>query len=132
MSEAEADLAENQADVFTELGVDVLRRGPSKIEIRSMPALLSGADAAGLVRDVLSDLLTHNTSERIRQSINDILSRMACHGSVRANRQLSFAEMNALLRLIERTEHSGQCNHGRPTWRSIPLQELDAGFLRGR
>lgn len=132
VSEAEADCAEQQADVFAELGVDLLRRGPRKIEIRAMPALLQGADAAGLIRDVLADLMTHSTSERIRQSINDILSRMACHGSVRANRQLSLAEMNALLRLIERTEHSGQCNHGRPTWRTIPLAELDAGFLRGR
>ncbi len=132
VSEQEADCAEQQAAVFTELGVEVLRRGPTKIEIRAMPALLQGADAAGLLRDVLSDLLTHTSSERIRQSINDILSRMACHGSVRANRQLSLAEMNALLRLIERTEHSGQCNHGRPTWRAMPLTELDAGFLRGR
>lgn len=132
VSEQEADCAEQQATVFSELGVEVLRRGPTKIEIRAMPALLQGADAAGLVSDVLSDLLTHTSSERIRQSINDILSSMACHGSVRANRQLSLAEMNALLRLIERTEHSGQCNHGRPTWRAMPLSELDAGFLRGR
>ena len=132
VNEQEADCAEQQAEVFNELGMEVLRRGPTKIEIRAMPALLQGADAAGLVRDVLSDLLTHTSSERIRQSINDVLSSMACHGSVRANRQLSLAEMNALLRLIEGTEHSGQCNHGRPTWRAMPLSELDAGFLRGR
>ncbi len=132
VSEAEADCAEQRSDVFADLGVELLRRGPRKVEIRAMPALLQGADAEGLIRDVLADLMTHSSSERIRQSINDILSRMACHGSVRANRQLSLSEMNALLRLIERTEHSGQCNHGRPTWRTIPLAELDAGFLRGR
>jgi len=132
VSETEADLAEQHVAVFAELGVDVLRRGPVKLEVRSMPAILESADAESLVRDVLSDLASYKSSERLRQSINDILSRMACHGSVRANRKLSFTEMNALLRLIEQTPHSGQCNHGRPTWCTLTLAELDARFLRGR
>lgn len=132
LSETEADLGEHHVEVFAELGLELLRRGPQNLEVRSMPAILKHADAEKLVRDVLSDLANYETSERLRQSINEILSRMACHGSVRANRKLSVAEMNALLRLIEQTAHSAQCNHGRPTWCTYTLAELDARFLRGR
>lgn len=132
VAEQEADLAEQYAEVFADLGLDLLRRGPLALEIHAMPALLQGADGETLVRDVLADLGSYSSSERLRQEINEILSRLACHGSVRANRRMSIAEMNALLRLIEQTEHSGQCNHGRPTWSVMSLSELDAKFLRGR
>ncbi len=128
----EADAAEQFAATFTELGFEIDRQGPESLLIRQMPTLLREADAATLVRDVLSDLLSHGSSRRIAEAVNDVLSTMACHGSVRANRRLSLAEMNALLRDMERTERSGQCNHGRPTWRQMSVQELDRLFMRGR
>ena len=132
VSEKEADCAEACADVFTSLGFALQRAGPESLVIREIPAMLRGSDAEALVRDVLSDLLEYGTSDRIRAHIDDIFSTMACHGSVRANRRLGVAEMNALLRDMEETERSGQCNHGRPTWRQLSLNELDQLFLRGR
>ncbi len=132
VSVREADAAEQFAATFTELGFEIDRQGPQSLLIRQMPTLLREADAGTLVRDVLSDLLTHGSSRRIAEAVNDVLSTMACHGSVRANRRLSLAEMNALLRDMERTERSGQCNHGRPTWRQMSVQELDRLFMRGQ
>ncbi len=132
VSMQEAELAETQQDWFAGLGFELDRQGREQIVVRAVPALLHEADMAALVRDVLADLLEHGSSSRIEQSINELLSTMACHGSVRANRRLTLQEMNALLRDMERTERSGQCNHGRPTWVSISLPELDKLFLRGQ
>jgi DNA mismatch repair protein MutL len=132
VSQVEADEAEQRRDWFSALGFDIDRQGPEQLLIRQVPALLSDVDSAALVRDVLTDFHTHGRSQRIEEAINELLSTMACHGSVRANRQLTLAEMNALLRDMERTERSGQCNHGRPTWVQIDRRELDGLFLRGR
>jgi DNA mismatch repair protein MutL len=132
VSEREAALAEQQQDFFAELGMLVERIGPDTLVVRELPAPLRNADAAALLRDVLADLITVGNSDRIRERINEILSTMACHGSVRANRRLGVAEMNALLRDMERTERSDQCNHGRPTWVQLDGKELDGLFMRGR
>ncbi|MFN2308794.1 MAG: DNA mismatch repair endonuclease MutL [Gammaproteobacteria bacterium] len=132
VSEREAALAETAAGMFATLGMELDRLGPERLVVRQMPALLRQADVATLVRDVLADLNTHGTSTRVHEAHNAVLSSMACHGSVRANRQLGLAEMNALLRDMERTERSGQCNHGRPTWVQLRLDELDRLFMRGQ
>jgi DNA mismatch repair protein MutL len=132
VSEAEADLAENRSQHLAELGLVVGRSGPESLVVREVPALLARADTAGLLRDVLSDLASMGRSDRVETETNEILSTMACHGSVRANRQLTLAEMNALLRDMERTERSGHCNHGRPTWVQLDMATLDRLFLRGR
>ncbi|MDR2213259.1 MAG: DNA mismatch repair endonuclease MutL, partial [Pseudomonadales bacterium] len=132
VSEREADCAETHQATLTQLGLEVDRRGPESLSIRQVPAILNKADAEQLLRDVLSDLLEHGSSDRISAARDELLATMACHGSVRANRQLSVPEMNALLRDMERTERSGQCNHGRPTWAQLSIAELDKLFLRGQ
>ena len=132
VSEREAAVAEEAAEVFAELGLEVDRLGPERLVVRQVPALLRQADVPALVRDVLSDMMEHGVSTRLREAHNAVLSSMACHGSVRANRQLNAVEMNALLRDMERTERSGQCNHGRPTWVQLRMVELDRLFLRGQ
>jgi len=132
VSRREADLAEEAGDLLARLGLAVDRLGPETLVVRAVPVLLQGADAERLMRDVLADLATHGTSTRVGEALNGVLATMACHGSVRANRRLTLDEMNALLRDIERTERSGQCNHGRPTWTRLGLGELDRLFLRGR
>lgn len=131
VSEREADLAVASEAVFAELGFVVDRMGPENLVVRQVPGLLRNADCVSLIRDVLSDLVTFGSSQRLRAEFNAVLSTMACHGSVRANRQLSIPEMNALLRDMEVTERSGQCNHGRPTWRQMSMNELDKLFMRG-
>jgi DNA mismatch repair protein MutL len=128
----EADLADEYQALFQELGFEVNRIAPGSLAVRSVPAVLREADAAQLVRDVLADLHACGVSTRVREGINDILATAACHGAVRARRRLSLPEMNALLRDMERTERSGQCNHGRPTWVQLRMEELDKLFLRGR
>lgn len=132
VSQREADCVEQYPDVFTRLGFVVERAAAESIIVREIPAILRGSQVEALLRDVLSDILQQGSSERIRHHINEILSTMACHGSVRANRRLTVPEMNALLRDMEVTEHSGQCNHGRPTYTLLTIDELDKLFLRGR
>jgi len=132
VSAREAQLVESHRAVLMELGLELDRLGPEQIAVRRIPSLLIESDVERLVRDLLSDLATHGTSDRVREAINEVLSTMACHGSVRANRKLTVAEMNALLRQMERTERAGQCNHGRPTWTQLRMDELDKLFLRGR
>jgi len=132
LSESEATLAEERRDELASLGLLIDRSGPESLLIREVPSLLSASDAAGLLKDVMSDLASVGDSTRVESEANEVLSTMACHGSVRANRQLTLAEMNALLRDMERTERSGHCNHGRPTWVQLDMQTLDRLFLRGR
>jgi DNA mismatch repair protein MutL len=132
LSETEADLAEERRDELAELGLVFDRSGPESLLLREVPSLLFRADAAGLAKDVLADLSSLGDSTRVESEANEILSTMACHGSVRANRQLNAVEMNALLREMERTERSGHCNHGRPTWVQLDMPTLDRLFLRGR
>lgn len=132
VSQKEADSAEHFADVFKNLGFELQRAGPETLLVRQIPVVLNRAKVEQLVRDVLSDLIEHGTSERIQHHIDEILSTMACHGSVRANRRLTIPEMNALLRDMEVTERSGQCNHGRPTWQLQSLDALDKLFMRGQ
>jgi len=132
VSQKEADYAEQHDEVFNSLGFELQRAGPESLIIRQIPVLLNRANIEQLVRDVLSDLLEYGSSKRIDNQINELLGTMACHGSIRANRKLSIAEMNALLRDMEATERSGQCNHGRPTWTLQTLDELDKLFLRGQ
>lgn len=132
VSQREADCAEEHATWFQRLGFELQRLGPESLAIRQTPALLKQAEASQLVRDVLSDLLEYGTSDRIQAHLNELLATMACHGAVRANRRLTVPEMNGLLRDMEQTERSGQCNHGRPTWTQLGMDDLDKLFLRGR
>ena len=132
LSEREADVAEQHAQALAELGFEVDRGGSQSVMLRSVPALLDGADPRQLLLDVLADLREHGDSRKVEERRNELLSTMACHGSVRANRRLGIAEMNALLRDMEATERSAQCNHGRPTWVQLGRAELDRLFLRGR
>ena len=132
LSEREVDCAEQYTQWFTHLGFELQGLGPESLAIRQIPALLKQADAAELVRDVLSDLMDYGSSDRIQAHTNELLATMSCHGAVRANRRLTLLEMNALLRDMEVTERSGQCNHGRPTWTQMGMDELDKLFLRGR
>jgi DNA mismatch repair protein MutL len=124
--------AQSQADNLLTLGLDVSVLSATTLAVRSRPAALAGGDVVDLARSVLAELAQYDASSVIQRAQHEILSTMACHGAVRANRQLTLNEMNALLRDMERTERADQCNHGRPTWRQITMKELDALFWRGR
>ncbi len=132
VSQREADCAEEHVGWFQRLGFELQRLGPETLAIRQIPALLKQAEANRLVQDVLADLMEYGTSDRIQAHLNELLGTMACHGAIRANRRLALPEMNGLLRDMENTERSGQCNHGRPTWTQLGLDDLDKLFLRGR
>jgi len=132
VSEREADVAEQEAGTLADLGFEVSRSGPQSLLLRAVPALLADGDTEALLRDVLADLREHGESLRVRGARDELLSTMACHGAVRAHRRLTIPEMNALLRQMEATERSGQCNHGRPTWAHFSLPDIDRWFLRGR
>jgi len=132
VSEREADVAEREAATLSALGFDVTRSGPQSLSMRSIPALLANAEPEALLRDVLADLREHGESLRVAGARDELLATMACHGAVRAHRRLTLPEMNGLLRDMEATERSGQCNHGRPTWAHFTLAQIDQWFLRGR
>ncbi|WP_415896872.1 DNA mismatch repair endonuclease MutL [Neptuniibacter sp. QD57_21] len=132
VSQREADCADEQANTFKRLGFELARMGEETIVVRQVPVSLAKGNIEQLIRDVLSDMLVYGESKRIEQHINELLGTMACHGAVRANRQLTLPEMNALLRDMEQTERSGQCNHGRPTWSQMTMADLDKLFMRGQ
>ena len=132
VSTREADVAEECSAELRKFGLLVERSGPEALVVREVPVILQKVDVVQLVRDVLSDMLGSGYSDQLEAKANELMGTMACHGSVRANRTLTHAEMNALLRDMEETERSGQCNHGRPTWTALSMPELDKLFLRGR
>ncbi|GAA5010148.1 DNA mismatch repair endonuclease MutL [Pseudoluteimonas lycopersici] len=132
VSVREAEVAEREAATLAALGFELTRSGPQSLLLRSVPALLADTDVAALLRDVIGDLLEHGQTRRVEEARDELLATMACHAAVRAHRRLTVPEMDALLREMESTERSGQCNHGRPTWARFGLAEIDAWFLRGR
>ncbi len=132
VSEVEAELAEQEQAWFAQFGFEITRAAPQILSVRQVPNLLQQADIAALLKAILVDLAQFERSERLVTLSEELLSTFACHSSVRANRQLSLTEMNALLREMEQTERSNQCNHGRPTWVQLDMAGLDALFLRGR
>ena len=132
VSRREADLAEREAGSLAANGFVVERRGPESLSIREVPVLLAQEDAAVLLRDLLADLAEHGESRRVAESVERVLGNSACRTSLRAHRELTLPEMNALLRDMDRTPRADQCNHGRPTWTRLTLPELDRLFLRGR
>ena len=129
---AQAEVADLHQAEFAALGFNVSRLAPDQLALRGIPSLLAGRDPGAVVRDVLSDLLETGHSRRVEESINRLLGTMACHAAVRAQRNLTLPEMNALLREMERTPRADQCNHGRPTWVRLSLGDLDRLFMRGR
>jgi DNA mismatch repair protein MutL len=132
VSQSEADCAVAQKKELLGLGIELDKLTDEAIVVRQVPSILKDSDVEQMVRDVLSDVLEYGSSDRIQAHQEELLSTMACHGSVRANRHLTIPEMNSLLRDMEATERSGQCNHGRPTWVCQSLSELDKLFLRGQ
>jgi DNA mismatch repair protein MutL len=129
---SEVATAESCTDALSQLGLEISPLSAKTLAVRAVPTSLAQGDAVELARSVLAELAQHDASTVVQRAQNEILATMACHGAVRANRQLTLPEMNALLRQMEETERSDQCNHGRPTWRQMTMRDLDALFLRGR
>ncbi|MDW3095338.1 MAG: DNA mismatch repair endonuclease MutL [Gammaproteobacteria bacterium] len=132
VTDSEASLIENRQALFDSFGFEINRLGMTSIVVRTIPNILSTIDIPELIRDVIADILKNSTSTRVEELRNEMLSSIACHGSIRANRSMTIHEMNALLRSMEETERSNQCNHGRPTWIQLSISDLDKLFLRGR
>ena len=128
----EVATAEAAGEALHTLGLEITALSPKTLAVRAVPSSLAMGDPVELARSVLAELAQHDASRVVQRAQHELLATMACHGAVRANRRLTLDEMNALLRQMEVTERSDQCNHGRPTWRQLTLRELDALFLRGR
>ena len=124
--------AEENQETLDRLGLELVVSGPNELTVRAAPALLASGDIVALARNLLKEIRDYGASQMLAGRQNELLATMACHAAVRANRLLSIAEMNALLRDMEETERSGTCNHGRPTWYQLTLADLDKLFLRGR
>lgn len=132
VEQSDVQIWQTHQPLFNKLGFEIQQLGPEQLKITAVPALLVKGDVVRLVNDMLSDLAVAGQTQQVEEGINEILSTMACHGSVRANRQLTVPEMNALLREMELTERSDQCNHGRPTWVQLSMSQLDGLFMRGQ
>jgi DNA mismatch repair protein MutL len=124
--------AEEEQEALRQLGFDIAPLSPNTLAVRSMPAMLKQAHAEAAARDVLHELREYGATRALTERRNELLSTLACHSAVRANQQLTIPEMNGILREMERTERSGQCNHGRPTWFPMTIAQLDAMFMRGQ
>jgi DNA mismatch repair protein MutL len=132
LGERDMQLVEQHGSFFAQLGFDLAPISPTQVAVRAVPAMLPGLDVPAMLRELIDDLAEHGVSRALTDQRDEILGTMACHGAIRANRQLNIPEMNALLREMEATERSGQCNHGRPTWYQFGLHDLDKLFMRGR